>query len=489
MMSQATNRTGRTARSLALAAAMVTGSLIFGSTAFDAKAANVLETGESSLTIETNRGVLVRLDRPAADVFIADSSIADVQVKSPRIIYIYGRSVGETVLFVLDDEEQVIYSAEINVTHNIERLTNAIRSLLPNAVIDVQSVSGMLVLTGNVKTPAEAEMIQSMIAQPSFSGARVINRISVSTPTQVNLRVKIVEASRDVLKTLGFKWEAALATGDVFFGLQTGEFVDLVPNPFGTGTGPIEEFTTLTNGTNSIFGDIVGGKFDLNYLIDALETEGFVSILAEPNITAISGETASFLAGGEFPIPTPQSFGNVTIQFKEFGVGVSFTPTVLSENQILLKVAPEVSQLSSAGAVVFQGVTVPAISTRRASTTIELGSGQSFAIAGLLQNTITQDVSKFPGLANIPILGALFKSDRFRSQQTELVILVTPYIVEPFDARAAVTPIDGYRAPNDPSRYLRGETHEQVGTRSSAPYNVDAAGNLVGGAGFRLGKK
>ncbi|MCH8348437.1 MAG: type II and III secretion system protein family protein, partial [Proteobacteria bacterium] len=185
-----------------------------------------------------------------------------------------------------------------------------------------------------------------------------------------------------------------------------------------------------------------------------------LSILADPNRTAISGETASFLAGGEFPVPVPQSGvsqGAITIQFKQFGVGLSFTPTVLSENKINLKVSPEVSQLSTQGAVTINGITVPALTTRRATTTVELASGQSFAIAGLLQSNISQEARKFPWLADIPILGTLFRSDTFKREETELVIIVTPYIVRPVNSERLMAPTDINHMPMDTGRYLKGK--------------------------------
>ena len=198
----------------------------------------------------------------------------------------------------------------------------------------------------------------------------------------------------------------------------------------------------------------------MNALVDALEDEGFLSILAEPNLTALSGETASFLAGGEFPVPVPQTGANtgaITIEFKQFGVGLSFSPTVLSENKINLKVAPEVSQLSLAGAVTVNDISIPALTTRRVNTTVELGSGQSFAIAGLLQSNISQEVSKFPILGDIPILGTLFRSDSFKREETELVIIVTPYIVRPVNPDQLLSPTDINHMSMDTGRWIKGK--------------------------------
>jgi pilus assembly protein CpaC len=240
---------------------------------------------------------------------------------------------------------------------------------------------------------------------------------------------------------------------------------------------------------NTINASYRNGSQDINAAIDALATEGLITVLAEPNLTALSGETASFLAGGEFPIPIAQNGSNnatsITVEFKTFGVGLAFTPHLLDAGRINLRVRPEVSQLSTAGAVQLSGFTIPALTTRRAETTVELGSGQSFVIAGLLQNNSTQDISKVPLLGDLPILGALFKSDRFRRNESELVIIVTPYIVRPVSGRIAA-PTDGFVAPNDVERILGAQSYkQQVPDNGERPIIKDGQG-LVGPSGFQL---
>lgn len=481
---------------------------LFAGAGSGALAANILDTSSDRIFLETDHGVLLRLDRAAVDIFIANPAIADIQVKSPRIVYIFGRSTGETTFYALDANENIIYSTNISVTQNLSWLNSAIDELLPNTDIEVKSVGSMMILTGFANTPEEAEVAVSMARQAlrgggsgssggssgssgsssgSRGGAQVINRIKIATPTQVNLQVKIAEVGRSTLKQLGFNWENSFFSGNALLGMSTGANVfDIVEDPF-TGL-PFKEFQVNNVGTNSLIGSLTGGRFNINTVVDALETEGFLSILAEPNLTALSGETASFLAGGEFPVPVPDGQGNFALEFKEFGIGLQFTPTVLSEGKITLKVAPEVSQISNVGAISINGISVPAISTRRVQTTVELGSGQTFAIAGLLQNTITQDVSKFPGLADIPILGALFKSDRFQKSETELVIIVTPYIVRPVDAKRIVLPTDGLRPANDFARYLKGETFTAQARPGATPAETGNGVLLAGGAGFRLKK-
>ena len=228
------------------------------------------------------------------------------------------------------------------------------------------------------------------------------------------------------------------------------------------------------------------GAFDLNAVIDALEEEGLISVLAEPNLTALTGEAASFLAGGEFPILVPDSDGRVTIEFKKFGVSLSFTPTLIGQDRVNLHVRPEVSQLSSTNAVTLNNFQVPSLTTRRADTTVELGSGQSFAIAGLIQNNVTHDISKFPGLGDVPVLGSLFKSDRFQREESELVIIVTPYVVRPVSRPRLASPTDGLQSPHDWERIVNGGTHRQQPSAGS-PVTIDRHGeSLIGPVGFLL---
>jgi pilus assembly protein CpaC len=291
----------------------------------------------------------------------------------------------------------------------------------------------------------------------------------------VQLRVRVAEVSRDVLKQFGINWDALLSSGNFMFGLATG-------NPVvAAGT-----FLTRNNNTNSLFGSFRNGALDINGLIDAMDDEGLITVLAEPNLTSMSGKPATFLAGGEFPIVVPGDNDRVTIEFKQFGVSLAFTPTLLGQNRISLHVNPEVSQLSNTGAVELGGFSIPALTTRRAETTVELGNGQSFAIAGLLQNDIRHDIDKFPGLGDVPVLGTLFRSDRFQRNETELVIIVTPYLVRPVDEPVLATPGDGYKAPNDIERILQGRLHSaQLHPGRGGPQGPQGQ-RLTGPIGFVL---
>ncbi|MCZ6845189.1 MAG: type II and III secretion system protein family protein, partial [Alphaproteobacteria bacterium] len=304
----------------------------------------------------------------------------------------------------------------------------------------------------------------------------LINQILVVGPNQVNLRVRIAEVSRTVLKNLGFNFDFLGTIGNFAFGLATGR-------PFLTGIGTA---AGLVDSSGVLSGSFGGRNFDANGIIDALEDEGLITLLAEPNLTALSGETASFLAGGEFPIPIVDEDGKIHIEFKTFGVSLAFTPTIVSDDRISLKVMPEVSALSSAGAVQINGIVIPALTTRRANTTVELGSGQSFVIAGLLQADTNQSVNETPGLADIPILGALFRSTDFRRSESELVIIVTPYLVRPVSSAALALPTDGFEVPDDYDRIVNGETRRQKQTPTQRTPQTSDFDGPTGPGGFEL---
>lgn len=423
----------------------------------------------STIRVELNEGTLVRLERPAASVFIANPEVADVAIKSPRLVYVFGKAPGETTLYAVDENENVLINASLSVSHNLSRLEGTLRSLLPGSTVNVLSIDGGIVLDGYVDTAIESADAQLLATRFVAEGETVINRLRVTEPNQVNLRVRVAEVSRQVLRQLGFNWAAAINGSDIAFGLVSKS----LPGASAILGNPLQP-------TDKFFADISAGDFDLNALIDALAEENLVSLLAEPNLTALSGETASFLAGGEFPVPISQESDNtsatITVEFKNFGVSLAFTPTVLSSSRISMRVRPEVSALSDQGAVQLGNFVIPALTVRRAETTVELASGQSFAIAGLIQNNGRLSATKIPGLGDIPILGELFRSDSFNRQETELVIIVTPYVVKPVPANMIAAPTDPTFLPEGGSRL------------SMAPAAVPGpsanAGGLVGPVGF-----
>ncbi|MCH8835281.1 MAG: type II and III secretion system protein family protein [Proteobacteria bacterium] len=433
-------------------------------------------TSTGALQLEVNKGRLVRLDRPAGTVFIADPEIADIQVKSPSLVYLMGKKPGETTLYAVDEGENVLASVAIRVTVNLSRLRDAIRALDPRSDVNVTSIDDTLVLEGVVRSASIAEDVRRLAVRIAGDEEAVINRLGVDAPNQVNLRVRIAEVTRGVDKQLGFNWQILGTLGGLSLGLAT-------TNPFTGAVGILNTLGNLTQGASAVF-DAEG--WDFNAVIDALEEEGLVTILAEPNLTALSGETASFLAGGEFPILVPDGNDRVTIEFKKFGVSLAFTPTIIGENRINLHVRPEVSQLSSKNSVTLNNFVVPSLIVRRAETTVELGSGQSFAIAGLLQNNVTHDIRKFPVLGDIPVLGALFRSDRFQRDESELVIIVTPYIVRPTSRTRLAAPTDGFVPPHDIERLITGGTHRRNPV-AGKPRTVDRSGKaLIGPVGFQL---
>lgn len=434
-------------------------------------------TSQNRIPVEVQKGSLIRLSAPASTVFITNPDIADVQIKSPTLIYVFGKAPGETALYALSANDEVLFNGIVSVKHNLSRLQGAMRQLLPGSAIVVNSVENSIVLTGRVGSAVEAEDAGLLAASFAGGATRIINRVQINSPVQVNLRVRIAEVSREIVKQIGFRWDFRSLSGDFFGGFVSGAATTVV------GNSGIESFLVNDNTFTSSFR---GDNFSIDTLLDALETEGLLSMLAEPNLTALSGETASFLAGGEFPIPVPQKDNAITITFKRFGIGLAFTPTVLSDQQINLKINPEVSQLTSAGAIEIAGFSVPALTTRTAETTVELGSGQSFAIAGLIQSNVVRGLSKLPGLGDLPILGALFRSDEFQREETELVIIVTPYIVRPVSAPRMALPTDGIQFPGDVDRILKGESYI-AHPFNDTPVPRDQKGRrLIGPAGYSL---
>ena len=361
-------------------------------------------------------------------------------------------------------------------------------------------------ITGNVSSAGAAEEIKHLANGFVTDDKQLVDRVTVDRPYQVNLRVRIAEVSRSVTKELGINWETVERPGSFVFGLATGNPVvgtggsggsltpiapPLTPTSLTTSGGTALGLFNRNAGVGGTTTDSFSAGFNnsrnlIDTVIDALDQNGLVTVLAEPNLTAMSGETASFLAGGEFPIVIPGgSLGQSTVEFKQYGVSLAFTPVVLGDGRISMRVRPEVSELSNTGAVQISGTNIPGIVTRRTETSVELGSGQSFAIGGLLQNTNSDTINKVPGLGDLPVLGPLFRSTQYQHNESELVIIVTPYLVRPVSGRIPA-PTDAYVAPHDTDLYVAGRT-----TRPSEPSGgsapVGPSGNgLLGPAGFTL---
>ena len=440
---------------------------------------NQVRANGPPIVLEASKGSLIRLPRPANTVFIANPDIADVQVKTPTMIYVSAKAPGETVLYAVDAEDQVLLNAPVRVEHDLSRVRSSLSAIAPGENVTVSSVDNSLVLNGDVSSAARAEKVRSLAAAiAGETKGTVVNRMAVATPNQVNIRVKVAEVNRTVLKTLGVNWAKLAGSHISFFTNNPTDVAGNLAGELGVAFGGLGWLTAAT--------------------VDALAREGLVSILAEPNLTATNGQPASFLAGGEFPVPVAGSpatgggFATITIEFKKFGVSLDVTPTIIDPEHLNLRIRSEVSQLSTTGevSVPLSGtstVTIPALSVRRAETTVELGSGQSYALAGLLQNTDTQNVSKVPALGDIPILGQLFRSQQFQRNETELVIIVTPYLVKPAPRVANLaTPTDGLVPAHDGQTVVTGGMYRQ--TLPSPPKGPLGAGGqgLVGPVGFRL---
>jgi pilus assembly protein CpaC len=443
---------------------------------------------QGGIVIEAGRGAMLRLRGSASTVFVADPDTADVQVRSPELIYVFGRRPGETTLYATDARNGVLANLTVTVTHNLSQLRQTIRTVAGAVPVEAQTVGDSILLTGPVASPSQAEQLFRMASRVAGGDQNVVNRLQVQGSNQVNLRVRIVEMQRELLRAVGLNWDAAFSQGNFVLGLFTGRSLIGAAGTVLQSPILLRQPVLSESVQNAVF-QYRGGSISIDGLLDLLEREGVISILAEPNLTALSGETASFLAGGEFPIPVAQSSGTgnaITVEFKRFGVGLAFTPTVLESNRISMKVRPEVSQLSTEGAVTVQGITVSALSVRRAETTVELGAGQSFAIAGLLQNRNEQNFNRLPGLGELPVLGGLFRSSRFRRSETELVIIVTPFLVQPVSGPRLATPIDGLIQPNETERIVGGAAYrQQLPPAPPGPRSRDAS-RLIGPAGFQL---
>jgi len=444
---------GFVARAIRALALVVSLSLALAPASVDASPQVVAPNGQL-ISLASGKGVILRLDRPAGNIFVADPQIADIQVKSPTIIYLVGKAAGTTTLFALDKQDNVLINSPIEVHADAADLQRALNQLVPGNRVQARPVDNSIVLQGDIKSPAQGADIQQIAARYVPDPKQLVNNMQLTAPNQVNLHVRVVEISRTALKEIGVTWSAGAKTqskGNNGIGPPSYSFT-------ATGTPAATIGATAANALNFLYA--FGSDTNISATLDALETQGLATVLAEPNLTAISGQKASFLAGGEFPVPVPQSGTGgsavVTIDYKKFGVSLSFLATILNSGRISLHVAPEVSQIDTSTAITVAGVSVPGVTTRRAETTVELGSGQTFAIGGLIQNNLNQNINKIPWLGDVPILGQLFRSEAFQRNESELVILVTPYLVKPINGPMA-TPLDGLQPPTDSDLIFNGQ--------------------------------
>jgi pilus assembly protein CpaC len=427
------------------------------------------------LTLEAGTGRIVSLDAPAASVFAADPRVAEVRPASPTSLFVLGVAPGRTTIAAIGDNGAGIAQYDVFVqpsSYAAAQADSAIGQALPGRDVHVATRPNGLVVSGTLQTAAEANEAVQIARGFVGSGQTVENRIAVLGSQQVNLRVRIAEVSRAVIRQLGINW-ANLANLGKYAAIGV-----VTANPLAVTTVAA---STAVVGYNF---PTLGHTLDINAVIDAMAQDQLVHVLAEPNLTAMSGETASFLVGGEFPIPVAQQDNQVTIIFKQYGVSLAFVPTVESGGRINMKVRPEVSALTTQGAVTIgvgnSSIQVPALTVRRAETTVELASGQSFAIAGLLQDNTTMTGNALPGIGEVPILGALFRSDSFQRNETELVIVVTPYLVGGVSNPAQLKlPTDDWKPPSDLERILLLRQSARGGVQEAATPHIPGDAGFV----------
>jgi pilus assembly protein CpaC len=429
-----------------------------------------------SLSLEAGTGRIVSLTAQAASVFAADPKVAEVRPASPTSLFVLGVAPGRTTIAAIGDTGAAIAEYDVTVlpsTYAAARAQTAIAQQLPGQNVKVTTRPSGLVVSGTLPMASEADQAMQTARDYAGAGQTVESRLAVLGGQQVNLRVRIAEVSRNVIRQLGINWNNLASLGKyAAIGVVTS-------NPL---LASLQPPSAATLGYNF---PTPGRTLDINALIDAMSQDQLVHVLAEPNLTAMSGETASFLVGGEFPIPVAAQNFQVTIEFKQYGVSLAFVPTVLSGGRINMKVRPEVSALSTLGAVQLgignSTIQIPALTVRRAETTVELASGQSFAIAGLLQDNNTLTGNALPGIGDVPVLGALFRSDAFQRNETELVIVITPYLVTGApDPAQLKLPTDDWKPPSDLERILLlRQSARASGPPAAVPHIPGDAGFLV----------
>ncbi|KAA1011492.1 type II and III secretion system protein family protein [Paraburkholderia panacisoli] len=436
------------------------------------------DASSAPLNIAAGKGTLIRLSQNAGSVFVADPTVADVHVPSPMAVFVLGKKTGTTTLYVLGANNKTLVQRTVVVGRDMDGLHSMIAARFPNMKVRLSTSQGSLQVSGDAPNPTDADAVVQAVTPYLTEKEVLVNRMTIDRPLQVQLRVRITEVDRNVTQQLGINWQAmGNAVGNFYGGIFSGRPIynlsQPIVGPNGQTTFPVN---LPSNNAFSLFGQFKTNNVNIQALVDALNQEGLLTVLAEPNLVAMSGQTASFLAGGEFPIPVSQTNGAISVEFKQFGVKLDFTPTVLHDRRISLKVRPEVSQIDTSVSVTTGGITVPGLSVRRADTTVELGSGQSFAIGGLLQSNTTDIISQVPGVGSIPILGKLFSSTNYQNNKTELVIMVTPYLVEPTDPSRLRTPLESLMSPSTDIEYSYGHQPGDATSASSQPRLVGAAG-------------
>ncbi|WP_249143881.1 type II and III secretion system protein family protein [Bradyrhizobium lablabi] len=429
------------------------------------------------LSLGVGKSVVIDLPREIKDVLVADPKIANAVVRSAQRAYIIGATVGQTNIVFFDAAGQQIAAYDIAVKRDLNGVRAALRQALPNSDIQIEGVGDGVMLSGSAASPIEAQQAFDLAARLSGGPDKVVNTIAVHGRDQVMLKVTVAEVQRSIIKQLGIDLSANLNYGTAVVKFNNS-------NPFTANNAALVPGNALTT--------TFGATPSVSATLRAMESAGVVRTLAEPNLTAISGESATFISGGEFPIPTGVTCQTTTsgaigqcvqtVSFKKFGISLNFTPVVLTEGRISLRVMTEVSEVSTENALTGgqAGTTIPSIKTRRAETTLEIPSGGSMAMAGLIQDQTKQAINGFPGLAELPVLGTLFRSRDFINNQTELMVLVTPYVVRAVAQKDLSRPDDGFANASDPQADLLGSINRIYGV----PGRTDPARNYRGTYGF-----
>ncbi|MGD9866441.1 MAG: type II and III secretion system protein family protein [Hyphomicrobiales bacterium] len=425
-----------------------------------------------NVTVGLSKSMIVELPRDVRDVMVSDPKKLDAVVSTSRRVYLIGMEVGQANAFFFDSQGNQLLTLEVKIERDLSGISDMLRKLIPDSNIRLEAVNDNVILTGTVANPSDASRASDLAARLVGDKEKVLNMIASTAQEQVYLKVTVAEMERNTIKALGVQWDGnfSVGTGVLGFGSAPGfplnttlaaqQLMNII-NPDGT-ANPNFNTTVGQNGIGAVMRGN-GGTAVVN--LKLLEQNGLSRTLAEPTLTAISGETANFLAGGEFPIPVAQDGDRISIEFKPFGVGLAFTPMVLSEGRISMKVSTEVSELSNEGAITLQQITIPALKVRRANTTIELPSGGSLVMAGLISDETRQAIQGQPGLKNLPVLGSLFRSRDFIKSETELVVIVTPYTVKPVARQELARPDKGFMPAGDVKATLMGHLNRIYGGR------------------------
>jgi pilus assembly protein CpaC len=442
---------------MVLAAVFVVGTASAALAQNGAAVQRVTGTYAGEIVIAINKSQIIEVDVAFSRVVVGNPQIADVLPLSDRTLYILGKQIGLTNLSIYAGNNQPLAVVDLSVSHDIQGLKSRLNELLPNENVEVRSANKSLILSGTISGSKQMSNVITVANQ--YAPGQVTNMMDVAGSQQVMLEVRFAEVSRSLARSLGLNPLLNFVDGDTSIAFGTTEALALSIAPIAgivsgiVGVGDSQGFAAASQSW---------GNWQIDLLIDFLEGKGVVKTLAEPNLVALSGSTASFLAGGEFPVPVSQDGSGdnstITVEFKSFGVGLAFTPTVINGDLINLVVSPEVSQIDPQGSIATSGFAIPSLVTRRATTTVELRDGQSVSIAGLLQTDYADTVEQFPWVGDVPVLGALFRSTEFQRRESELVVIVTPRLVKPVPAGTLTTAADNFIPPTDFDLFFHGQT-------------------------------